>query len=212
MNSRFSEIAFTPAVKRLQELDGSRAGYARGEAARGVPDPLGPGEAQFIAERDSFHMATVSETGWPYLQHRGGPKGFLKVLDAHTLAFADFQGNRQHVSEGNLAGDDRIALILMDYANRRRLKLLGHARVADGAKDPALAALLTEAGYRASVERVVMIRVEAFDWNCPQHITPRYTEREIADATRPLRDELLEVKAELAELKARGNQANPAGR
>jgi predicted pyridoxine 5'-phosphate oxidase superfamily flavin-nucleotide-binding protein len=197
MNPRFAQLAFTPAVKRLQELDGSRASYARGEGGRGSPDPLGVGEAQFIAERDSFHMATVSETGWPYLQHRGGPKGFLKVLDAHTLAFADFQGNRQHVSEGNLKGNDRVALILMDYANRRRLKLLGHARVVDAAEDPALAASLTQAGYRAKVERVMVIRVEAFDWNCPQHITPRFSETELEPLLEPLRAHIRELEEQL---------------
>jgi len=197
MNSRFAQLAFTPAVKRLQELDGSRASYARGERGRGSPDPLGPDGAAFIAQRDSFHMATVSETGWPYLQHRGGPKGFLKVLDAHTLAFADFRGNRQHVSEGNLAGDDRVALILMDYASRRRLKLLGHARVLDAAAEPALAAALTQAGYDATVERVIVIRLEAFDWNCPQHITPRFSETELEPIIEPLRARILELEEQL---------------
>jgi predicted pyridoxine 5'-phosphate oxidase superfamily flavin-nucleotide-binding protein len=197
MNSRFSEIAFTPAVKRLQELDGSRAAYARGDAGGGSPDPLNAGEAEFIRERDSFHMATVSETGWPYLQHRGGPKGFLKVLDAHTLAFADFQGNRQHVSEGNLAGNDRVALILMDYANRRRLKVLGRARVVDAQEDPGLVQSLADPGYRAKVERAVVIRVEAFDWNCPQHITPRFSETELEPVVEPLRARIRELEEQL---------------
>jgi hypothetical protein len=197
MNSRFAQIAFTPVIKRLQEIDGSRSSYARREAGGDAPDALGAGEAQFIAERDSFHMATVSATGWPYLQHRGGPKGFLKVLDAHTLAFADFQGNRQHVSEGNLAGDDRVALILMDYANRRRLKILGRAHVVDAGKDPALAASLTEAGYLATVERVMVIRVEAFDWNCPQHITPRFSETELTPLLEPLRARIRELEEQL---------------
>jgi len=180
MSSNFAQVAFTPAVKRLQERDGSRGHYARGESATTVADPLGPEEAGFIGERDSFYIATVSETGWPYLQHRGGPKGFLKVLDERTIAFADFRGNRQHVSEGNLAGNDRVALILVDYANRQRLKLLGRARVVDAVSDPALAESLSTPGYRAKVERVMVIRIEAFDWNCPQHITPRYTEDELA--------------------------------
>jgi predicted pyridoxine 5'-phosphate oxidase superfamily flavin-nucleotide-binding protein len=197
MTSRFAQIAFTPVVKQLQEIDGSRASYARREAGGDEPDALGAGEAQFIAERDSFHMATVSAAGWPYLQHRGGPKGFLKVLDAHTLAFADFQGNRQHVSEGNLAGDDRVALILMDYANRRRLKLLGRARVINAAEDAALAASLTAAGYRAKVERVMVIHVEAFDWNCPQHITPRYTEEELAPVLAPFQARIAELEEQL---------------
>lgn len=197
MQSRFAQIAFTPAVRLLQDKDGSRASYARGEAGAARNDPLGAGEAEFIAERDSFHMATVSETGWPYLQHRGGPKGFLKVLDAHTLAFADFQGNRQHVSEGNLAGNDRVALILMDYANRRRLKLLGRARMASAAEEPALAAALTAGGYPAKVERVAVIRVEAFDWNCPQHITPRYSEQELEPILEPLHARIVELEEQL---------------
>ena len=197
MSAHFAQIAFTPAVKQLQAVDGSRSSYARREAGGDEPDALGASEAQFIAERDSFHMATVSATGWPYLQHRGGPKGFLKVLDAHTLAFADFQGNRQHVSEGNLAGDDRVALILMDYANRRRLKLLGHARVANAADEPALATALTQVGYDATVERVMVIRVEAFDWNCPQHITPRFSEAELEPVLEPLRARIRELEEQL---------------
>jgi len=177
MSSRFAEVAFTPTVRRLQALDGSRAMYARGEGNPAPADPLGAAEAAFIGERDSFYMATVSETGWPYVQHRGGPAGFLKVLDPYTIAFADFRGNRQHVSEGNLAGNDRVALILVDYVNRRRLKLLGRARVLGADAEPDVAAGLAVPGYRAKVERAIVIRVEAYDWNCPQHITPRYSSR-----------------------------------
>ena len=197
MSSGFAQIAFTPAVKRLQERDGSRASYVRGERAGGGADPLGPDEAAFIGERDSFYIATVGETGWPYLQHRGGAKGFLKLLDAHTIAFADFRGNRQHVSEGNLAGNDRVALILVDYANRRRLKLLGRARVVDAADDPALAGSLAQPGYRARIERLVVIRVEAFDWNCPQHITPRYSEKELGPVVELLRARIRELEEQL---------------
>jgi hypothetical protein len=184
MSSRFASIAFTRAVRQLQERDGSRSHYARGDSAGGGADPLGAEEAAFIRERDSFYLATVSETGWPYVQHRGGPRGFLKVLDAQTLAFADFRGNRQHVSEGNLAVNDRVAMILVDYANRERLKLLGRARMADAADEPDLAVQLADPGYGAKVERVAVIRIEAFDWNCPQHITPRYTKEERALAAR----------------------------
>jgi hypothetical protein len=197
MSSRFAGIAFTPAVKRLQERDGSRPHYARGEAEGGPAEPLGAGEVAFIGERDSFHMATVSETGWPYLQHRGGPKGFLKVLDAQTLAFADFRGNRQHVSQGNLEGNDRVALILMDYANRRRLKLLGRARVVDAPDDPSLVESLADSGYRARIERAIVIRVEAFDWNCPQHITPRFSETELEPIVEPLRARIRELEEQL---------------
>jgi predicted pyridoxine 5'-phosphate oxidase superfamily flavin-nucleotide-binding protein len=197
MSSRFGAIAFTPAVKRLQERDGSRASYARGESEAAPADPLGAAEAAFIAGRDSFYMATVSETGWPYLQHRGGPAGFLKVLDAQTLAFADFRGNRQHVSEGNLEGNDRVALFLMDYPNRRRLKVLGRVRVVDAADDPALLGALTEPGYPAKAERAMVIRVEAFDWNCPQHITPRFSEAELAPVVASLQARIHDLEEQL---------------
>ena len=163
MGRRYTQIAFTPAVKAIQEQQGSRKSYARLEQDEPrAPDALGEDEAEFIAARDSFYMATVSETGWPYLQHRGGPVGFVRVLDEHTLAFPDFRGNRQYISRGNLEGDDRVALIFMDYPNRRRLKLLGHGSVTEVAG-----------------ERMFTIRVEGFDWNCPQHITPRYTVAEL---------------------------------
>jgi predicted pyridoxine 5'-phosphate oxidase superfamily flavin-nucleotide-binding protein len=197
MGSRFAEVAFTPAVRRLQERDGSRASYARGEGGPVQAALLGAGEAEFIAERDSFYIATVSETGWPYVQHRGGPQGFLKVLDAHTLAFADFQGNRQHVSEGNLAGNDRAALFLMDYPNQRRLKVLGRVRVTDADGDPVLAAALAQPGYPAKVERIMRIQVEAFDWNCPQHITPRFSETELEPVLEPLRARIRQLEEQL---------------
>jgi predicted pyridoxine 5'-phosphate oxidase superfamily flavin-nucleotide-binding protein len=197
MGSRYAQLAFTPAVKQLQEQDGSRSHYSRGEAAATSTDPLGAEEAEFIGERDSFYLATVSETGWPYLQHRGGPQGFLKVLDQRTLAFADFRGNRQHVSEGNLAGNDRVALILVDYPNRRRLKLLGRARMVEAGKEPGLIAQLAAADYEARVERAVVIRVEAIDWNCPQHITPRYSELELGPVLEPLQARIRELEEQL---------------
>ena len=180
---RFAELMFTPAVKAVQERMGSRGAY-EGFEAPDAPgnDALGPAERAFIGARDSFYMATTSETGWPYVQHRGGPPGFLKVLDATTLGFADFRGNRQYVSVGNLRGDDRVSLILVDYPNRRRLKLIGHARAVDVQADPGLAGRLQDAGYGARVERGLLVRIAGFDWNCPQHITPRYTEAELAAA------------------------------
>ena len=193
MGSKYSELAFTPAVRRLQERDGSRSHYARSEATGAGADPLGANEAEFIGERDSLYLATVSEAGWPYLQHRGGPRGFLKVLDARTLAFADFRGNRQHVSEGNLEGNDRVSLILVDYPNQRRLKLMGRARVVQAAEAEGLIAQVADAGYAARVERAVVIRVEGYDWNCPQHITPRYSEAELA----PLRARIRELEEQL---------------
>jgi hypothetical protein len=185
MGHKFAEIAFTPNVKRLQESKGSRRSYARLEQGEASHDVLGPDEAGYIAARNSFYMATVSETGWPYIQHRGGPAGFLRVLDGKTIGFADFRGNRQYVSVGNLASDDRVSLILMDYPNRLRLKILGRARLI-GLEDRDMLERLTLPDYKAAVERGVIIAIAAFDWNCPQHITPRYTRAEIEAATAPL--------------------------
>ena len=181
MSRPFGKIAFTPAVRAFQESRGVRTRAPRPDDPvdeRGTI--LTEAESDFIAGRDGFYQATVSETGWPYVQFRGGPAGFLRVLDERTIAYADFRGNMQYISTGNLSGDGRISLILMDYANRRRLKILGRARLVDAADDPALVAKLEDPSYRAHVERAVVIAVEAFDWNCPQHITPRYTEAEFA--------------------------------
>jgi predicted pyridoxine 5'-phosphate oxidase superfamily flavin-nucleotide-binding protein len=179
----FAEIAFTPAVQALQVKHGSRGTYARMQSEAGPGDGLGPREAEYLAGADSFYIATVSETGWPYVQHRGGPRGFLRVLGPTQLAFADFRGNRQFVSAGNASHDDRVSLIVMDYPNRRRLKLLGRLRFIDvSGADPQLIAAVELPDYRARVERVGVIDVEAFDWNCPQHITQRYTRAEIEAA------------------------------
>lgn len=175
----FADIAFTPTVKVLQEEAGSRKSYARME---GAGSNLGPREWAFLAERDSFYMASVSETGWPYVQHRGGPAGFLKVVDGNTIGFADFRGNKQYVSTGNLMNDDRVSLILVDYPNQQRLKLLGHVRIVGPESSPEDQAILEKLelpDYRARVERGFLIDVAALDWNCPQHITPRYTAAEI---------------------------------
>jgi predicted pyridoxine 5'-phosphate oxidase superfamily flavin-nucleotide-binding protein len=174
MARAFAEIAFTPAVRAVQERLGSAAAYAKflaPEAERG--DRLGLDEAAFVAERDGFYQATVSSSGWPYVQFRGGPAGFLKVLDERTIAYAEFRGNRQYLSSGNLVGDDRISLILMDYANRRRLKIWGRAKLVDIAADPVLVARMHDPSYRARPQRTVVITIEAFDWNCPQHIPQR---------------------------------------
>lgn len=202
MTHRFGALMFTPHVKALQEEEGSRASYARLEDPDApARDRLEDRETDFIAARDSFYMATVSETGWPYVQHRGGPPGFLKVLDDRTLGFADYRGNKQYVSVGNLATDDRVSLFLMDYPNQRRLKLLGHARAVDATSDPALLARLQDR-YPAKVERGIVITLEGFDWNCPQHITPRFTEAELAEALAPIRDRIAALEAENAALKA----------
>ena len=181
MSHHFADIAFTDGVKAVQEHYGSRGHNERVQNNFGPNDELSQIEANFIAERDSFYMATVSESDWPYVQHRGGPPGFLRVLGPSKLAYADFRGNTQLISAGNLSGNDKVSLILMDYPNRRRLKILGHMRVEDART--ATPEVLAEVGlqdYRARVERVVSIDVVAFDWNCPQHITQRYTESEFA--------------------------------
>ena len=189
MSRAFSDIAFTPAVRAMQSRQGSRNQYARldrDDVDR--RDALTPGEIAYIGTRDSFYLATVSETGWPYVQHKGGPPGFLKVLDPRSLGYADYRGNVQYVSDGNLAGNDRVSLILMDYPNARRLKILGRARLVDAASDPALVERVQDAAYGARVERAVIIQVEAWDWNCPQHITPRYTRDEIAAVVASMND------------------------
>ncbi len=203
MPRAFAQIAFTPAVRVVQQRQGSAAAYARFLAPETDPaNLLGPEEAAFIAARDGFYQATVSETGWPYVQFRGGPPGFLKVLDERTIAYADFRGNRQYVSTGNLTGDDRISLILMDYPNRRRLKLQGRARLVAAAEDPDLVAELQDASYRARPERAVVITIEGLDWNCPQHIPVRLTREEMEPHLAPLNDELARLRAENAALKA----------
>jgi hypothetical protein len=204
MARAFAEIAFTTTVRATQQRQGSAAAYAKflaPEAERG--NRLTAEEAAFIAARDGFYQATVSETGWPYVQFRGGPAGFLKVLDEATVAYADFRGNRQYISTGNLDTDGRIALILMDYPNRRRLKIWGRARLVDAAADPALIARLHDESYKARPERAVVITVEAFDWNCPQHIPQRFTLEELEPTlVAPLRDEVARLRAENARLKA----------
>lgn len=193
---RYDELMFTDAVKSLQEADGSAEMYARSYGAR--THALNADEVAFIASRTSFYMATVSETGWPYIQHRGGPAGFLKVLDDHTLAFADYRGNKQHISEGNLASDDRVSLFLMDYSRKARMKLQGRATFEQAQNNPDLAEKLAVDG-QGRVERLVTIHLEAFDWNCPQFITPRFDASEIAQLVGPEMDKL---NARIAELEA----------
>lgn len=202
MTRAMSQIAFTPAVRARQEAEGSRAGYA-GFDAPDAPanDRIGDAEAAFISERDGFYQATVSGDGWPYVQFRGGPAGFLKVLDEKTIAFADFRGNRQYISSGNLTENDRVSLILMDYPNRRRLKIWARARQVSAKEDPALIQTLRSEGYRALTERAMILTVEAIDWNCPQHIPQRYTLEELDPAIEVLRARIRELEAENARLK-----------
>ncbi len=198
----FLDIAATPGVRAAQEANGSGDYWAALKVDR-PSDRFTAAEAAFIAERDSFYLATVSESGWPYVQHRGGPSGFIRVLDDRTLGVADFRGNRQYISTGNLASEGRAALILMDYPNRRRLKIYAHVEARDLATDPELAAKLTTPGYRAKVERALVLHLAAFDWNCPQHITPRFSEAELAPALAPLRARLEALESENKALRAR---------
>lgn len=182
--NHFAKLAFTPQVKALQEEDGSRASYAKVESVPDEPVVLGPRETAFIQTRDSFYMASVSETDWPYVQHRGGPMGFLKVLGEATIGFGDFRGNRQFVSTGNLLHNDRVSLILMDYPNQARLKILGHARIV-GDENPAILEALEVPGNPDPVKRGFLIDIAALEWNCPKYITPRYTVAEIRSLSQP---------------------------
>ncbi|HEX9000797.1 MAG TPA: pyridoxamine 5'-phosphate oxidase family protein [Blastocatellia bacterium] len=202
MARNFAEIAFTESVKTQQSKYGSRKSYARMEAqARG--NEISEHEAAFIAERDGFYLATVGESGFPYVQFRGGPQGFLKVLNAQTLAYADFRGNLQYISVGNLTRNDKAALILMDYANRQRLKIYARIEVVEAKDAPELIAQLQDTSYEAQVERAMLLHVEAFDWNCPQHITPRYTIEEIRELNAPLYEHIAELETEIARLKTK---------
>ena len=196
MGRSFARIAFTPLVKRQQTAHGSRSQYQRVEQMGSIDDALTEDERGFILSRDSFYMATVSETGWPYIQHRGGEPGFLHVLDERTIAFADYRGNKQYISIGNLEHDDRVTLFLMDYPTRSRLKIFGHASVKEGAEARQLIGELSGPGVRALVERAIVIRIEGFDWNCQQYITPRYTEDQVVQITAPLRQRLADMEAE----------------
>ena len=184
----------TPSVARAQEKYFGDAMNVRGE---GPPDALTDDEAQFIAARDSFYLSSVSENGWPYMQHRGGKPGFLHVVNETTLAFADYKGNRQMLSTGNVAVNDRVCLFLMDYPHRTRLKILGHARVKDARQYPELVVKFSEPDVQRIVERVFLIEVVSFDWNCPKYITPRYTASEIEDAVKALRQRIVALEAEL---------------
>ncbi|MEJ8474143.1 pyridoxamine 5'-phosphate oxidase family protein [Roseibium algae] len=202
MARAFADIAFTPAVQARQEAEGSRSSYARFEQPHIEElNTLGPEEVSFIEARDGFFQATVSETGWPYVQFRGGPAGFLKVLNDKTIGYADFRGNRQYISSGNLTDNDRVSLILMDYPNRRRLKIWARATQVSAKDDPELIKRLQPGGYRALPERAVLLAVEALDWNCPQHIPQRYTLSELEPQLDTLRTRIFELEQENAGLK-----------
>jgi uncharacterized protein len=194
MAHNFGSLVFSPVIKALQERHGSRRQYARLEKSGASPDRLGRQESEFIAERDSFYLASVGETGWPYIQHRGGPRGFLKVIDERTIAFADFSGNKQFISVGNLMTDNRVALILVDYPRQARLKMLGRVEILEGEEAREWIKQVRDPEYKAVIERVFVIRVEAFDWNCPQHITPRFTVDEIQDVLAPIERRMRELE------------------
>lgn len=198
MGYAFSDITFTPAVRERQQQMGSREHYAAFDQAVDRHDELGGREVAFVAAADHFFQATVSQTGWPYVQHRGGPRGFLKVIDNKTLGFADFRGNVQYITVGNLQTDDRISIILMDYANRLRLKIIGRARTVEIGDDPQLIERLRTPGYKGRIERAFIITVEGYDWNCPQHITPRYTEAQVAAILAPMQEQLDRLTEQLA--------------
>jgi predicted pyridoxine 5'-phosphate oxidase superfamily flavin-nucleotide-binding protein len=202
MSYGFLDIAGTPSVRAVQAKMGADRFWNDFKGNREF-NRFTENEAAFISARDSFYIATVSETGWPYIQHRGGPPGFMKVADDRTLAFADYRGNRQYISTGNLAADDRACLFFMDYPHRARLKVYAHVDTLGLDDDPALTRLVTNVGYKAKHERIFRLRLEAFDWNCPQHITPRFTEREVTEAVKPLRERLAQLETENAELRAR---------
>lgn len=198
MRRSFFDLAFTPSVQAEQTRRGSRAAYAAARGAQADAGALSGREAAFISERDSFYLASVSETGWPYVQHRGGPAGFVRQLDDRTIGWAEFAGNRQYVSAGNTAVDDRVSLFFMDYPHRQRLKLLGRLHAYEPGERQDLAERLAVPGYRARVERLVTVGVEALDWNCPQHITPRFTAAEIESVAAPLHARIAELEARLA--------------
>ncbi len=209
MSYGFLDIAVTPSVRAAQAAMGTEHIWEDFKGHRAF-DRFTEDEAAFIAGRDSFYMATVSQTGWPYMQHRGGVSGFLKVMDDRTLAFADYRGNRQYISVGNLAADDRACLFLMDYARRARMKIYAHVEAVALDADPELTRLVTMPGSKAKPERILRVRLESFDWNCPQHITPRFTEAEVGEAVRPLKARLAELETENAVLHARlASQGDP---
>ncbi|NJN70238.1 MAG: pyridoxamine 5'-phosphate oxidase family protein [Nitrospira sp.] len=194
MALKYLELAMTEAVRRAQSHYYGRAMNIAGASER---DPLGQAEAEFIAERDSFYLGSISETGWPYVQHRGGLSGFLRVVNERTLAFADYKGNRQLLTTGNVSMNDRVALFLMDYPNRTRLKILGHARVEDARVHPELVAQLADPKMQSSVERLVFINVVSFDWNCPKYISPRYSAEEVKEYAGSIEKRIAELETAL---------------
>lgn len=202
MAKNFAEIGFSAAAKKLQEKYGSRKTYSRMESQT-VYSGLGRHEQSFIAQRDSFYMATSGENGFPYIQHRGGPKGFLKVLDENRLGFIDFKGNMQYISVGNIATNNKVSLFMVDYPNKRRLKLYAKAEIVELKDNPELLQNLDLEDYKFQPERMMVFNIEAFDWNCPQHITPRFTVEEVEEALKPQYEHIKNLEAEITELKVK---------
>lgn len=200
MAKNFAALAFTKEVKEMQVKMGSRSSYARMEKDTYV-DGLTENEIDFIAERDSFYMASIGKNDFPYIQHRGGPKGFIKVLDSKRIGFIDFKGNMQYITVGNLATNNNVALIMVDYPSRSRLKILAKAEIIELKNDPALYELLDLADYKFRPERMMVLNIEAYDWNCPQHITPRFTVADIEKAFASQRDHISKLEAEVKDLK-----------
>lgn len=200
MAKNFASIAFTDAVKAIQEKNGSRASYARMEQHTYV-DGLTENEIDFISQRDSFYMATIGDNGYPYIQHRGGPKGFVKVLDTKRIAFIDFRGNMQYISIGNMATNNNVAIIMVDYPAKARLKLYAKAEIVELKDNAVLLEELNLANYKFKPERMMLLHIEAYDWNCPQHITPRYTVEDIEEAFNSQRQHIAILQAEITALK-----------
>jgi uncharacterized protein len=199
MATKYLDLMFTTAVCRAQTQYYGRAGKISGAPDRNL---LGQAESEFIAARDSFYLGSVSESGWPYIQHRGGPPGFLRLMNETTLVFADYKGNQQLLTTGNVSVNDRVALFLMDYKNRERLKILGHARVEDPRVHPELVAQFTDPKIRSNTERLVFIDVVSFDWNCPKYITPRYSAEEVEEYVKPLKLRIAELEAQLRKVRS----------
>ncbi len=202
MGLKYYDLAFTDAVHAAQYRNGSGHVFSKEKIGNPGRESLGEPEIAFIASRDSFYMATVGSTGWPYVQHRGGPAGFLKARDANTLIMPDFRGNRQYISLGNFTDNDRVSLFFMDYARQGRLKILARASVIEIGEDKPLLANLGAEDYKAKIERAIQFSVEAFEWNCPQHITPRYTENELEPVTAVLIKRIAELEIELEKAKS----------
>jgi len=200
MAKNFATLAFTKEVKEMQERMGSRSSYARMEKDTYV-DGLTENEIDFIAERDSFYMASIGKNDFPYIQHRGGPKGFLKVLDSKRIGFIDFKGNMQYITVGNIATNNNVALIMVDYPSRSRLKILAKAEIVELKNEPSLYDLLDLKDYKFRPERMMVLNIEAYDWNCPQHITPRYTVADIEEAFASQRDQITQLQSEVKDLK-----------